>query len=110
MLRNGFHAQLGERVRRSERVRDEALQVASSLFYDGIAHFDGGDDDAALARFEQSLAINQSCTKQPTTAPYALCCNNIAAVHARRGKPLQATVWYERALEALTAKEVCVCE
>lgn len=97
MLRNGFHATLGDRV----RTRD-ALQIASSLFYDGIERFDSGENDDALARFEQALAINQSCTKQSSTA-YILCCNNIAAVHARLGKPRQVN-----RSTLLAAAPVCV--
>ncbi|EOD30889.1 hypothetical protein EMIHUDRAFT_232305 [Emiliania huxleyi CCMP1516] len=62
------------------------LQVASSLFYEGIGHFDGARYEEALVCFEQALAINEKYLL-PASSGYILCCNNIAAVHERMSNP-----------------------
>lgn len=44
------------------------LQVASSLFYEGIGHFDGARYEEALVCFEQALAINEKCLRRRCTS------------------------------------------
>ena len=43
-----FHAQVGNRNR-----TDDVLNVATSIFHDGVERFEKGDLTAALALFEQ---------------------------------------------------------
>ena len=115
-----FHAQVGARVRHGD-----ALRVASSMFYDGMAHFSAGRLQPALEAFEMALAINEKCAagapnprRRTRVAARArrtprhrarpgryltasasgcvLCCNHIAAVHDRMGNLPQAARYYER--------------
>ena len=95
----GFHAQLGARVRTSE-----ALDVASSLFFDGLEHFSAGAHTEALARFEQALAINQKYL-MPSSREMVLCYNNIGAVHDKLGNLDAALSYYERARRMLHSRQ-----
>ena len=56
-----FHAQLGSRVRTSE-----AVDVASSLFFEGIELFGSGQLDEALLRFQQAVVDPSSTVLQVT--------------------------------------------
>ena len=95
----GFHAQLGARVRTSD-----ALDVASSLFFDGLEHFSAGAHTEALARFEQALAINQKYL-MPSSREMVLCYNNIGAVHDKLGNLEAALSYYERARRMLHSRQ-----
>jgi len=95
-----FHAQLGSRVRTSE-----AVDVASSLFFEGIELFGSGQLDEALLRFQQAAAINQKYLL-PSARELVLCYNNMGAVHDRLGNLEQAVGYYERARQLLSSPDV----
>ena len=95
-----FHAQVGNRSRTSD-----ALNVASSMFYDGMEKFSAGELTSALELFEQALSINQKYLT-PAASGCVLCYNNIAAVHDRLGNLNQAVSYYERARVQLSSKQL----
>ena len=92
--------QLGNRSRTAE-----ALQVATSIFYDGMEKFQVGDLPGALEFFEQALAINLKYLL-PAASSCVLCCNNIAAVHERLGNLEKAAGYYARAKEQLSSRSL----
>eukprot|EP00966_Prymnesium_polylepis_P241101 5575748-Prymnesium_polylepis.2 len=99
-MRPAFHAQVGNRSRTSD-----ALNVASSMFFDGMDKFKTGELTGALELFEQALSINQKYLN-PSATGCVLCYNNIAAVHDQLGNLTQAVSYYERARVQLLSKQL----
>ena len=95
-----FHAQVGNRNRTGD-----ALNVASSMFFEGMEKFAAGELTGALALFEQALSINQKYLN-PSASGCVLCYNNIAAVHDKLGNLNQAVSYYERARQQLSSKQL----
>lgn len=95
-----FHAQIGNPSRTSD-----ALNVASSMFYEGMEKFTAGELIGALDLFEGCLSINQKYLN-PSSSGTVLCYKNIAAVHDRLGNVNQAADYYERARSQLSSKQL----
>ena len=80
----------------------DALRVASSIFSEGIAHFNEGRLSEALSNFEMSLTINQKYL-QPASLDSITCFQQIAAVHDKLGNLKEAASYLERAKSQLAS-------